>query len=178
MKEKRGVSAVVATMLLVVLTLALAVMVSTVVIPFVRESLKSSTECSPYKNYYTFDSSFDLNCFDLSGPAKISIKTAQINPDVAKKVKGMQFVFTTSGGLSESVKFFENSPGTCLAGDIIGYEAFCPTQETLKLPKLGESLSYKYFPKGSIQGYVSVFPILDNQRTCEASDRIKLVSCT
>jgi len=93
-------------------------------------------------------------------------------------VKGIQFVFTTEGGLSESVKFIENTPGSCSAGDIIGYEATCPASDTLKLPKLGESRSYKYFPKNRIQGYVSVFPILDNERTCEASDRIKLVSCT
>lgn len=179
MIQKKGVSAIVATILLIVLTLALGVIIATVAIPFVRNSLASSTECSSYKNYFTFDSSFNLNCYDISGTAaKVSVKAAQISPDAAAKVKGFQLVFIREGGSSESVSILDRSTSSCAAGEVVDYDTVCPGFGMLTLPQVGEARSYRYFSKSDIQGYALVNPVLTSGRTCDTSDRIKLSLCS
>ncbi len=179
MISKKGVSAIVATALLIVITLALAAIIATVAIPFVRNSLQGSTECSAYKNHFTFDSSFNLNCHDYSGTiAKISIKAGQVSPENAAKIKGVQFVFMKTGGSSESISFNEGSPGSCSSGGIMNYDISCPGFGSLTIPEAGESRSYKYYPKSKVEGYVSVNPILASGKTCDTSDRIKMTVCS
>ncbi len=180
MRSRKGVSAVVATALLIVLTLTLAVIVAVAAIPFVRNSLQSSTECSPYKNYFTFDSSFKFNCFEASGTtAKVSVKAAQIDPLVAKKIKGLQLVFLREGGASsELFSIMDGGIGSCNAGNAADYEFSCPGTGTLNIPQMGESRSYRYFSKSNIQGYLLVNPILEGGRICDTSDRIKLFLCS
>ena len=180
MMYKRGVSAIVATVLLIVLTLSLALIIAQVAIPFVRTSLQSSTECVPYKNYFTFDSSFGLNCVDTTGKvAKVSIKSAPDTSDNSKGIKGFQLIFSRDdAGSNELTSIISKATESCNPGGTNMYESACPAFGALAIPQSGETLSYAYHSVSSIRGHISIAPILTSGRTCDESDQIKLSFCS
>ena len=53
LKRKRGLSNVVSTILLVLLTFSAVVIVAGILIPFVRDSLNEGSECLDYRDYFT-----------------------------------------------------------------------------------------------------------------------------
>ena len=50
--KKRGLSEIIATIAIVLLTVGAITLVVAFVVPFVRDNLNSSTECLDYKEYY------------------------------------------------------------------------------------------------------------------------------
>lgn len=61
---KKGLSAVVATVSLVLLTFAAVVVISSFIIPLVRDNLNEGTECSAYRDYFFFEEEFGYNCYN------------------------------------------------------------------------------------------------------------------
>jgi len=59
MKGKRGLSPVIAVLLLILITVAAVTLVATFLIPFVKDTLNDSTECVDYKSYFTFEENFE-----------------------------------------------------------------------------------------------------------------------
>jgi hypothetical protein len=62
----RGFSAVVATVLIVSLTVIVGAVLAAFVVPFVKDNLSGSTSCVPVQTYYTFDGSLGHNCYTPS----------------------------------------------------------------------------------------------------------------
>ena len=82
--DKRGVSPVIAEILLVMLTIAAIGIVAGFVIPFVQNTLTKSTECTNYNDYFKFQEVFNVgsdefryNCRDAGdGLYGISVKAS------------------------------------------------------------------------------------------------------
>lgn len=172
--EKRGLSAVVATMLLILLTVVSVVLVASFILPFINDSLKS-TDCFKFKEYFVFDNSFDLNCYekDASGQYKykLSVKTQADNSN-ADKVIGFNLRFLGNGkGSSIIARDGEfNSDLTMLAG-VAG--------EPIKIPISGGKypvLSYIYTSSEEYKK-AGIYTVIEDGRICDESDLIELKRC-
>ena len=72
-KERGGVSTVVATVLIVMLTIAAVALLAQFLIPFIRDTLAKSSECLEYKDYFKFKEEIgdnNYNCYVLNNNIK------------------------------------------------------------------------------------------------------------
>jgi flagellin-like protein len=159
-KNKRGLSSVVATALMIMITIAAIAIIAGVVVPFVRDSLQRSSECTDYKGFYVFDESFGYNCQDeAQNFYAMSIK-ASFDKDLAENVAGMKIVFVKQDGQTRVVEV-NNSQGTgniWLAG---------ARDSPIKLPSPGGITTYTYQAQPN-EKFLSaeVYPVLRSDRIC------------
>lgn len=109
----RGLSTVVATVLVISLTVIIGALLAAFVVPFVRDSLSGSTSCVNVQDYYTFDSSLGHNCYTPSSViVSIAERTAR---EGVTPVVGFNLVLQGAGGVST---LFEarNATGNNLMG--------------------------------------------------------------
>ncbi len=176
MKGKRGLSPVIAVLLLILITVAAVTLVATFLIPFVKDTLNDSTECVDYKSYFTFEENFEdgdkviqYNCYDSEGNHGASIKAGSIDAEKEKLVDGFDLVFIKEGS-SEKARATSDPLGvsdvTMLAGGAI------------EIPSSGELRTYVYSSENRNQfDKVEVHAVLKSGRVCEASDSIKFIQC-
>ena len=176
MKEKRGVAPVVATVLLIALTIAAISLIAGFIIPFVKNSL-SNTECVKYRDYFKFDESFEYNCYNNNGLHAITMRVNSVNSDLPK-LKQLELVFVKAGsGKKVSVK--TDDIGSCNVDGINIFKDGCP--DVLRTP--GDEYSYSVityvFNAGPGMKYnkAEVYPVTQNGQICEISDSIKLTLC-
>ena len=175
-QNKKGVSEVVTTVLIVMLTVAAIGVIAGFVVPFVKNSLQKSTECTDYKGFYTFDetlesSFFKSNCYAGSNYT-FSIKAGSDN-NTAVNVAGIKFIFTRPDGTTNSTEVRNGSPsGT---GGIRMYK----DGATLTLPGASGIKSYNYTAaEGDTFESAEVYPILKSGRICaDVKESIKTKSC-
>ncbi len=172
--NKRGVSEVVATVLIVLVTVTAGVIIINFVIPFVRDNLNKGSECIMYGNYFKFEEKIDgknYNCYKISpaGEYRSSVRNnggSDVNPE---KVLGFQIVLSGSQSQSASIKVpvSENSPVVTM---------YDPTQTQVSIPGSGEVYTYKF---NLNEGYRNskIYPMLKSGKICEASDEISLEAC-
>ena len=180
-QNKRGISDVVTTVLIIMLTLVAVGVIAGFIVPFAREGLQKSTECTDYQGFYTFDESLESDSFKTNcksdGEYIFSIKSndhsieneSVSSQELRENIKGIKLIIrradeTTSstniinGSISESVEMYN--------GDTL-----------LVLPRAGGIQSYKYF---SEEEFVSaeIYPILKNERICaDVVESIKIKAC-
>lgn len=182
-KEKKGMSPVVATVLLVLLTISAVAIISNFLIPFTDKSLEG-TECLNYKDYFTFDLSFDYNCYDAAN--KRYIFTIRASPDNSSSDKiegfGLRLVDLGSGSAT-NVKAFRGVVEASQENiDFGGIKMFNPDVGSGKIiiPSSGgrySVLSYSYSSENDKYTNVEVYPILKGEKICEKSDSIEIVNC-
>jgi len=166
-KNKRGISDVVTTVLIIMLTLIAVGVIAGVVVPFVREGLQKSTECMDYKEVYTFDESFDLNC-KSEGLYKFSIK-ANGDGDLIEKVSGIKIIVRREDETTETMDILN---GKISEGIIMSNE-----ETILILPGPSGVKSYYYTSQGEFVS-AEVYPVLENGRICaDVIESIKIVPC-
>ena len=85
----RGMSTLVATILIVALTVLAGTVLVGIVVPFVRESLQGSTRCIAYDHTFTFNRDLPYNCIK-NGSLPISISAAQTID--ASAITGFQLI--------------------------------------------------------------------------------------
>jgi len=176
MRNKKGISAVVATLLLILFTLAAALILANYLIPFVKSNLEKSTECMNYKDYYKFNKEFvdangqqlDYNCKTTTGTYGLSIENANTKEDISEP-RGIAVVFIGRGTSSREDIINGSSADTSNVGMLSG-------ETTIELPEKGGTLTYLY-PSNQEFSEMEIHPILKNGRTCEASDKIKISDC-
>jgi len=177
---KRGLSAVVATVLILLITIVLVTILAQVVIPFARDNLQHSTECIPYENYYNFDTSFSYNCYSVvSGKYiyKISVKAASIADSQEEDADGFNLVVGSESS-SKVVYVKKGTGGSCDVGGIKNLEDPCNSLSSLKIPNPGESQSYEYKSEEVLTS-VQIGSLLSSGRACDASDSMKqMPACT
>jgi flagellin-like protein len=65
--NRNGLSAIVATIMIILLTVSAAGIIMGFVVPFVRDGLQESTECVAFQEYYKFNEDVGLesgtNCY-------------------------------------------------------------------------------------------------------------------
>jgi flagellin-like protein len=91
--SKRGLSGVVVTALLILITISAIGIIAGFLIPFVRENLEE-TNCFEYRDYFEFDESFNLGCFHEKGSNKNYLVTIRPKTGVeSDKINGMVLRF-------------------------------------------------------------------------------------
>ncbi len=181
MSNRKGLSAVVATVLILLITLSLAAIIAQIIIPFVKDSLKQSTECVPYQTHFSFDSSFGYNCYKIDGNNfvyKISVKAASAESSIDDEIACFNLVIGSDGS-SKVMGIKPGITGSCTVGGIRNLENTCPANPgVLIIPKVGEVRSYTY-TSDKILKSLEIGSLLFSGRACEVSDSIKQIPpCT
>jgi len=153
--HKRGLSAVIATVLLIMLTVGAVALIAGVIIPFVKNQLDTSKKCfevidqiSIVQGVYT--------CYNSSN-TEIMIKRASKNFEL----KG--FLVSLSNKSSSQVYRIYNNSETSGVRMHSG-------EQILKIPDIGGAYTYRFLSSGD---YVSVAPILEGDLICkEISENI------
>lgn len=178
--ERRGISTVVATVLIVMLTIAAVALLAQFLIPFIRDTLAKSSECLGYRDYFKFKEEIgdkNYNCY-LNNRERYGASIEAIGNDINLNIGGFRWVLIKEDGATKPLSI--NADAT--TNNVKMYD---PTQkkeliDTLKIPSNGESFTYVYIvPLGSTENYkyAEIYPVLKNERVCEATDRIDLKNC-
>jgi len=163
---KKGISPIIASVLIITLTIAGIAIIAGFIIPFVRESLGGATECLPYQTYFSFDETFGFNCFE-GGEIKLSIRANPLQRE-ASELNEFRVVFIGEAG-SESVTVKDGAP----PGEVVLLDA---EGDNLKVPGIGEVRTYVYSGGTNFKS-MEVYPVLESGRICEVSDSINLRVC-
>jgi hypothetical protein len=166
--EKRGVSDVVTSVMLVLLTVVAVSILAAVIIPYVRNSLNASTACLDYGDYFKFEGSSPFNCYEKTGNEyayKISVGANGENK-TAEKIAGFNLVFYTSAGSTKVEIKSGISPGIkMLSGE-----------EAISIPNPGEWKTYVYSGSAGVTK-AEVYPLV-GERICGISDTINIIECS
>lgn len=170
--KKRGLSAVVATVLLILLSVSAIVIVAGFIIPFVKKSLEG-TNCFEYRDYFKFDESFGFDCYSENGGVYNYMLTVKPRADNtgAESIIGFGLKFMAEGG-GTTANFIG---GAAPSGSIKMFNG-----GNIIIPVSGgaySTLTYNY-TAGSKYTRVEIYPILKENRICDVSDSTKLKECT
>ncbi len=156
MLQKRGVSPVIATVLLVVITLVAIGILAAFVIPFVNKSL-SNEDCFNILGNLKFEDS-SYSCYVNDNPGRTGFSIRVDNKDIV----GFKTVFY-SGGSSEPVEIINSTDGTALSPEV----RMLGNSTNLVLPKTGGVRTYVVH---GIYEKIELYPILSSGTTCDQSD--------
>ncbi len=171
-KEKRGLSQVVATVLLILITVAAAVIIAGFIIPWIRGGLES-TECFNYRDYFTFENDFGYNCYNEYNGVNnylISISAKSGLNETQENVVGFGLALIKQGDSVALTVMNEDNPAT---KGIFMNSGF---GNPLVLPKSGEIRTYYYNNSDTFES-ARVYPILKSGRKCEPSDTVVITKC-
>jgi len=156
-KSKTAQSQVVGTILLVLITVVAAGLIMAFVIPFVKNKLPEENQ----------------NCLDVISKVQISsgytcynsdsrVQSVQIHiDDIRNSIKG--FSVELGGASSKAVKILED--------DYSGVSMY--DGGNFELPNNTEERTYNISSITTKPTYIAVYPILKNNKLCEASDTIR-----
>ena len=167
--NKKGLSPIIATVLLILLTVSAAVFISKFIYDFVKEKM-DKTDCYDYTDYFKFDSEFGYNCYvfnDLNYSYKLSLTAKNVRPEAEEKVKGFGLRFYKEGD-SKVVKVDEGQ----LPGEI---KMLSNSSASISIPKRGETRSYNYSDSNKYAS-AKVYAILKS-RECEAVEEASILAC-
>lgn len=180
MNNKRGLSTIVATILVIAITVVAVVLIAKVIIPFVQENLDKSTRCLSYQDYFQFKESFEYNgkeyrynCHNQSTENlyAVSIQTSNLND--SSNIKGFKLIFSQED--SDSISVLDNQATSNNEG---GIRMLDSSLGSLSVPKEGEFFTYVFNAGSAIYDEVEIMPLLASGKICPASDKISLESCS
>ena len=177
--QKRGMSSIVATSLVITITILAGAMIGTFVVPFVQKNLERSTECSNYENYFSLETDIlGPICYQSSSKNNYIVVEAMNDKSLEDGIVGFQLLLvqgaspSNPAGKAVSIgakQSGSSDPNFQILGAISG-------QTTLP-PKSGEILTYVY-NDGEKYERAEISAIVGNGRVCERkSDIIKIVPC-
>tara|TARA_Y100000310_G_C20698107_1_gene827175 strand:+ start:3649 stop:4218 length:570 start_codon:yes stop_codon:yes gene_type:complete len=178
-ENKRGLSAVVAVLLILLLTVTAVVIIAGFIIPFVGENLEGSTECLDYQGYFSFEEVFEssgedfrYNCYDVNKLHGLSIRTKNVESSIEEGIIGFDLLFV-KGGISEKV---EVRDGVAADDTAEGIRMLDKSLTDLEVSGAGGIRTYVYNAT-EIFEKIEVYPVLTNKKPCEMSDSIKIRLC-
>jgi len=178
--NKRGISPVIATVLILMVTIAAVAMLAGFIVPYVKKTLSEGTECLDYKDYFQFEESAN-NCIDSTNH-KINVSVKAIATEAGKNISkagesekniaGFNLVFNYKDG-SQVAKV--RTDGTASDSAIKMFVASKP----ITIPRQGEWFTYVYNFPPNLLGFTNaeVYPALKSGRVCDRSDSIRLINC-
>ena len=165
--NKVALSAVVATVLILLLTVLAATALAGFVVPFVKNQLQKSTECLNVQSMFLFERGDNRNCYNNNLTVFISVK-ATGEKDSSRNVNGFDLVLD---GI-DSGKVIEARNGS--------YSLHLNMSDgtgKIKIPNVGEFYSYQY-KDGNQYLEAGLKTKLINGKVCEfVSDKISLEKC-
>lgn len=188
--KRRGVSTVVATILIVLLTLAAAALLAQFLVPYIKDSLTKSTECVDYRSYFQFKEKIGVksfNCYISNGntKTKYGASISAIGNDSSLSIKGFDLVLIKGDGSTKPIRVIKDAIGSTGVGGITTYDPNSNSEppvclSNIRIPSAGETLTYIYNPSdAAAENYIEmeVYPILKSDKVCERSDKIELKNC-
>jgi flagellin-like protein len=155
MNNKKGISAVIATVLLIMLTVAAVALIAGVIIPFVKNQLDTSKKCFDITDQISIEPG-KPTCYGLAD-TRVMIKRTSKNFEL----KGF-IVSLRNATNSQTYRIYSNS-------ETSGVKMYDNSLD-LKIPEQGGAETYIFSISAS---YVSVAPILEGNLTCkEISENI------
>ena len=94
--NKLGLSTVIATVLILMLTIVAVAVLANFLIPFVKNSLQKSTECLDVQDKYSFEEREGLNCVSNMGEIILAVR-ADGAMSVDDKTDGFDLVLSGNG---------------------------------------------------------------------------------
>lgn len=164
LENKKGISNIVATLLLVLLTVVAVTIVASFVVPLVKNGL-GGTECFKYRDFYTFEEEFGYACHTGNDYA-VSIRAKSLDSQELVPPKGFALLYWT-GENSKSQRIINGEP-------ISQVRMLDSSVANLVTPKNGEVRTYVYNSNGDEIEYVEVYPILEDDKICDKGDRINV----
>jgi flagellin-like protein len=175
--QKKGVSPVIATVMLILLTIAAVGIIAGFLIPFVKNSLTDSTTCFSYRDYFKFEQEFGYNCYapGSNGTNYLHAVSVRAGSDSSKgeDIKGFELVFMKAG--SSTKKSIVKEQLVNLESG--GIRMLDKTKTTLATPQSGEMRTYVLNAGEDIYKGVEVYPVLQTGKVCDMSDKIELTAC-
>lgn len=173
MRGKRGISPVIATVLILVLTFVAISIIAAFVIPFVQNSIEDTSSCFDVVGDLKIDNT-PYNCYvEGYGDSQIDRTGFSVRIDSEEVVAFDVSLYT--GGKSDAVEITEGYNGLnldpvirMLVGDGIDEDS------TLSIPAKGGIRTY--VADGAFDR-VEIFPVLSSGKKCKASDEIQLNPC-
>ena len=160
LKGKRGVSPVIATVLLVVITLVAVAILAAFVIPFVKKNL-GSQDCFNVLGHLKFEDSAYV-C-STQGAANRTGFSVRVDDD---SVVGFR-VILYAGGSSEPVEITNDTDGSILNPQVF---MLGKASNSLVMPQRGGVRTYVAH---GVYENIELYPILKSGTTCDQSDSIK-----
>ncbi len=171
MKNKRGISPVIATVLIILITVAAIAALYSIVVPFVREGLERSSECLDYREIYSFEES-GYNCYDDKNTTMLyafSIKT-KFSEELAEGSDSFRIVLIREDSTSEQL---EVKNGGAEENLIVMGEP----EGVLRVPGPGNIITYVYDDPDKFES-AEIYPVLLSGRICgNEKDSIELRQC-
>jgi flagellin-like protein len=170
---KRGLSAIVATVLIILITIAAVGIIAGFIVPFVRDSL-DDTSCFQYRDYYSFDDEFDYNCYNDNGGDFSYLLTVKARADTegSEKVEGFSFRFVGDSS-AQAIQVLKGDPVTNI--DIVGGFG----GGNIVIPEPDGTYSVLTYDHTTAVEYnrIEIYPIIEGGEICERNDNVKLVEC-
>ncbi len=162
-KSKCSQSQVVGAVVLILIVIASAMVIMSFIIPFIRDQL-SGTECLDVAGKILIKNNPAYTCYDLP-TTNMSVQI--LFKDIQNLTKGFQ-INVESGGSSKSVSVISGTTD----------EVYMLNGGAVEVPGKNEERTYIITGINSLPDSVSVYPILNNDKTCDASDVMTtVVSC-
>lgn len=167
--NKKGLSTVVATILILSIVVVSVAILSRIIVPFVKENLDRSSECFGYEEAFVFDEDSVFNCYE-SGKIIVSVSSKRV--EEKEPPLGFNLVFIKEGS-SNAVKVV---PGS-LPNELKNFQ---DNSNIAKIPSQSETLSYEYTVSDASNYFkAEIYTILKNGRVCEKrNDYINLIPCS
>lgn len=164
-KMKKGISPVIATILLIVISILAVMIIAGIVIPFVRDSSREAKQC--------FEA-IDLLEIELSEyTCHYNVSTVKmVNISVKRKMKDIElegFIIAVSGGAEGET--FEIKEGETENVRMINGSL------NLVIPKRGERKTYSMNTTLTIIDYAEIAPILKGGKVCDPTGKSDIEEC-
>lgn len=179
--EKKGLSSVVSTLLLILLTITAVSVAASFIVPFVRNNLED-TSCFEFRDYFKFDDSLGYNCYRENSPGTNIYQTsirAKNDASAAENVKGFAIRYVNDAGV-QKFDIIDGAPITPPVNiEILGVTTgniIIPKPSTVGVKDTYPSLTYTY-QSTEVYEDVEIYPILKSDDLCERSDSIKIKKC-
>lgn len=169
MMNKKGISSVVATVLIILLTVVAVGLLGQFVVPYVQNTLDDSSICLDYQKYASFNSELNFNCYNvLDKEYYLSVQTAS-KPELTSNVRGFVFVFENK---TESI------PVRVVTNSSIGIYG----ETGFELPDSGETITYNYSSESQYTS-VAIYTLINDkkgiEKLCEyENDKAELGRCS
>jgi flagellin-like protein len=167
-KNKRGISPVIATILLILITVAAVSILAAFIYPMVKNNTQTATVCFDAQQQVQIETENGKTCFNesvslpdgtLVSDAKVSLQIKK-NPGTNADISDIQVIFTDSSGDTSSQKITEVSG---------------------MVPGDNEAKTYEFTTAGKTIAKVAIAPIVkagNTQTPCSASTPIDLPVCS
>jgi flagellin-like protein len=154
----RGLSNVIATVLIILITIVAIVILSSFIIPFVRDGLDNARSCIGFEEHLKFEKEFGYNCYQ---EGKFAFSIRNLGDD---EIIGFRLVLL-NGDNSVSLKVLEDNSDLDMLGG-----------GDIEIPKKGEVITYVYQDANNQWEKAEIYPVISGD-TCDKNDEIEIFEC-